>query len=127
MERGIEILVTICLLVVGVSHVLQSRTWVDFFVMLREKGKPGVFAVAFLHLPIAVLIVAFHPGWRGIPAIVSFLGYGWTLKAALYLCFPRVGLVTLSRVTPERAHEFVIGGYVLIALAGLLTYSLVSR
>ena len=125
MEHGIEILVTISLLVIGLSHVLQARAWVDFFVMLRQKGAAGVLAVALLHLPIALLIVAFHPSWRGIPAIVTFLGYAWALKATLYFTFPRVGLKSLGFVSVERARHFVIGGWALIGLGAVLTYSLV--
>jgi hypothetical protein len=127
MERGIDILVKISLLVIGFSHVLQPRAWVEFFTMLREKGHAGVLAVAMLHLPIALLIVAFHPSWRGVPAIVTFLGYAWTLKATLYFTFPRVGLRSLGFVSVERAWHFVIGGWLLIGLGAVMSYSLVSR
>jgi len=123
MERGIEIMTAVCLLVTGLSHVLRPRGWVDFFVMLRERREAGVIATGLLHLPLAVLIVAFHHRWTGVPAVVTVLGYAWLLKATLYLTFPRVGLMSLGRVSVKRSHEFVVAGWVLIGVGALVAYS----
>ena len=71
-----------------------------------------------------VFIVAFHNRWSGIPAVVTVLGYAWLLKAALYLTFPQVGLMSLGRVSVERAHYFVIAGCLSIGLGALVAYSL---
>jgi hypothetical protein len=121
-STSIEIAAIICMLVVGLSHVVQPRAWVDLFIDLRQRGQAGVMLVGLLHLPLAVLIVAFHNLWTGIPAVLTVLGYAWVLKATLYLARPRVGLIGLGLVSRERAHHFVYGGSVLIGLAVLLAY-----
>jgi len=52
-----EFFVALQTLVIGVSHVVQPRAWVDFFVWLRGKGHAGVFANGFLSLWFGGLIV----------------------------------------------------------------------
>ena len=124
MERGIEIIAAVCLIVTGLSHVMRPRAWVEFFTFLRERGEAGVLAVALLHLPLAALVIAFHNRWAGIPAVVTVLGYAWMLKATLHFTFPRVGLMSLGRVSVERMHHFVVAGWALIGLGLLVAYSL---
>ena len=57
METRIEIVAVIALLITGLSHILRPRAWVEFFKMLRDRGEAVVFAIALLHLPMALLIV----------------------------------------------------------------------
>ncbi len=71
--------------------------------------------------------VAFHHVWRGIPLIVTLLGWGWTVKGLLYLIYPKHGLRMLARVSLEKSHEFVIAGVVLLLLCGLIASSLALR
>jgi hypothetical protein len=75
METAVETLAAISLLAIGLSHIIQPRVWVEFFVMLREKGKVGSILAGLLHFPLAVIIVAFHNIWHegrtGIPACPS--------------------------------------------------------
>jgi len=42
-ESSVEMLAAVYLLVTGLSHILQPRTWARFFIMLREKGEVGSF------------------------------------------------------------------------------------
>ena len=51
METSIEKLVAICFLVIGLSHILQPRAWVKFFIMFREKGEVGSILNGLLHFP----------------------------------------------------------------------------
>jgi hypothetical protein len=74
METAIERFVVLSYLVIGLSHILQPRAWVRFFVIFREKGDAGIFIVAFLHLTLGALIVSFHNVWTGIPAVVIVTG-----------------------------------------------------
>ena len=117
MQTSIEIITAIAMLIVGVSHVTQPRAWVEFFTIAREKGHAGVIAVGMLHLPTAMVIVATHRIWHGVPIIVTLLGFAWLLKAALYMTMPSIGMKSLQRVSIARRHEFVWAGLVLIALA----------
>lgn len=125
MERAVLVYAVVHLLVIGLSHLLRPRAWVEFFVLLREKGAPGVFAVAFMSLYFGSVVVAFHRVWSGIPLVLTLLGVAQVLKAALYFCFPRFALTKLHRVSPERAWEFQAAGAALLALAGLFLFELV--
>lgn len=71
--------------------------------------------------------MAFHDLWHGIPMLVTLLGWGWTVKGALYLIRPKIALKMLARVSVERAHEFVIAGVVLVELGALIAVSLAQR
>ena len=57
--------------------------------------------------------VAFHHVWRGIPLIVTLLGWAWTVKGLLSLIYPKHGLRMLARVSLEKSHQFAIAGVVL--------------
>ncbi len=59
-ERATEIFTVVNFVVVGLSHVAQPRPGVQFFVLLRDKGYPGVFANGMLSLLVGSIIVAFH-------------------------------------------------------------------
>ncbi len=117
----------LCCFVIGLSHIVQPRAWVELFIHWREKGNVGVIYTALLHFTFGALIVAFHSVWRGIPLVVTLLGWGWTIKGLLYLTYPKHGMRMLQRVSLERAHEFVVAGIVLVLVAILITYSLATR
>jgi hypothetical protein len=127
METGIEIITSGCLLVVGLSHILEPRAWVEFFTLLRQRGAAGVFVLALLHLPLGLLIIAFHPRFSGLAMVTTLIGCGWTIKATLYLLFPRIGLRSLERITPQRAWFFGAGGWFAVALSALISYSVLAR
>jgi hypothetical protein len=124
MERAIEVFAVLLLFSTGLSHIVQPRTWVEFFVLLRSKGRAGIFMVAILHLMPGALIAGFHNVWRGIPLVLTLIGWAWVIKGTLYLLVPGFGLRLISRVSAERAHEFVIGGMVLVGVSALLAYPL---
>lgn len=127
MEAAIERLLALSCFVIGLSHIVQPRTWAELFIDWRGKGNVGVFYTGLLHFTFGALTVAFHNVWSGIPLIVTLLGWGWTLKGLLYLTVPQFAMKSLSRVSVERAHEFVIAGVVLVAIALLIAYSLAAR
>lgn len=111
---------------IGLSHIVQPRAWAELFMQWRDKGLPGVFYTGLLHFSFGALIVAFHNVWRGLPLIVTLLGWGWTIKGLLYLTYPRHGMKMLARVSTERSYEFVIAGIVLVGIAAVITYSLAA-
>ncbi len=126
METAIERFTVLSYFVIALSHILQPRAWVQFFVNLREKGDAGIFVVAFLHLPFGALIVSFHNVWTGIPAVVTLVGWANVLKGTLYFLFPAIGMKSIGRVRMERAHEFVIAGVVgVVVLSALLAYDMI--
>ena len=127
MEEAVEKLAVISFFVIGLSHILQPKVWVDFFIGIREKGEAGAFINAFIHFPLGVLIVAFHNVWQGIPMILTLVGYGLLLKSFINFVFPKFGLKTLRRVSPEKSWEFVAAGFLLVGLSLLFLYSLITR
>lgn len=122
MERAIQIYAIINFAIIGISHALQPRVWVDFFAFLRERGEAGVFAVAFLSLSFGSIIVAFHNVWSGIPLVLTLIGWAQVIKALIYFAFPAVGLRKVQTISPERAKVFVLPGILFLILAALLGY-----
>lgn len=127
MQRALQIYVVISFVVIGLSHTFQPQAWVEFFTYLRERGRAGVFAVAFMSLWFGALVVAFHNVWSGIPVVLTVIGWAQVVKALVYFCFPAFALRQLARPTPERAWIFIPGGIFLLALAGLLGFHLASQ
>lgn len=124
MERSVEIFVTGLLLIVGLSHIVRPRAWVEFFLLLREKGEAGAVIAAMLHLMPGLFIIALHPGWSGVAAVITLIGWGWTIKGSIYFVFPQFALRMFRFVSVEHSYRFVIGGWVLLGLAGLMGWSL---
>lgn len=122
MERATEIFAAVNFVVIGLSHILQPRVWVDFFVMLRAHGRAGVFANGMLSLMVGSIIVAFHNVWSGLAMVLTILGWAQVLKGLLSLTVPAIGLRTLARVSPDRAFEFVGAGVVALMIGLLQTY-----
>ena len=122
METSVEKLVAINFLVIGLSHILQPRAWVQFFIMLREKREVGSFLNGFVHFPLGAFIVAFHNVWHGIPMLVTIIGWGLVLKSTIYFAYPQLGLRMLSTVSLERSRNFAIAGAVSVAFGALILY-----
>ena len=122
MEHALQIYAIINLALIGMSHVVRPRAWVDFFVFLRERGEAGVFAVAILNLIFGSIIVAFHNVWSGIPLVLTVVGWTSVIKALLYFTFPAVVLRKLQSLSHERANLVVVGGIFFLLLAGVLGY-----
>jgi uncharacterized protein YjeT (DUF2065 family) len=122
MERSIEVLVIILFGVVGLSHLLQPRAWVEFFILLRSKGEAGAFVDGLLNLPIGAVIVVFHNRWSGIPLALTLVGWCLVIKGLIRFCAPKQALRMIARVSVERSWEFQAAGAMLMAFASLLGY-----
>ena len=103
METAVQKLMALNLLVLGVSHLAQPAAWAELFQTLHKMGRPGAFLNASLHFAVGTFVVAFHSVWHGIPVVLTVIGWGWTLKGALYFCKPELGLRSMERLTPEKA------------------------
>ncbi len=127
MEVAIQKLAIVSFFVIGLSHIFQPRVWAQFYIDLRSKGEIGSFINAFIHFPLGALVVAFHNVWQGTPIILTIMGYGWVLKGLIYFVFPSFGLKAMSRVSLEKSWEFITAGIVLLAIGGLLLFSVISK
>jgi uncharacterized protein YjeT (DUF2065 family) len=122
MERSVEIFVVIVFGVIGLSHILQPRAWVEFFILLRAKGEPGAFVDGLLNLPFGSFIVAFHNTWSGTSVVLTLLGWALLIKGLIRFCAPKLALKAIGRVSVERAWEFQAAGAGLLVLAAVLAY-----
>jgi hypothetical protein len=124
MERSVEVVAIILFGVIGLSHLMQPAAWVEFFTILRSKGKPGSFVDGLLNLALAAVIIGFHNVWSGVPAVLTVVGWCLLVKCLLRLCFPQLSLRMMARVSVDRTREFQLAGAGFLALAALLTYGL---
>jgi hypothetical protein len=122
MEHAVQIYAIINLTVIGMSHMVRPRVWVDFIVYLRKRGEAGVFAAALLNLIFGSIIVAFHNVWSGIPLMLTVLGWANVVKALVYFMFPALGLRRLQFLSHERANLVCGVGVLFLLLAGVLGY-----
>ena len=127
MEKATEIFTAVFLSVIGLSHIIQPRAWVEFFVVLRGKGPAGVFVNGFLSLSFGSLIVAFHNVWDGLPVLLTLFGWAQVLKGLMSFVAPHVALWGLARVSAERAWQFVAGGILALALSAVFWYIVFTR
>jgi CDP-diglyceride synthetase len=125
MERAVQIFAAVNFLVIGISHIFQPRAWVEFFFLLRDKGRAGAFLNGFLSLGMGSLIVAFHNVWSGPATVLTVLGWCWVLKALLAFAKPEIGMKGIARVSMERSWEFVVAGVLLVALGLFLVWLIV--
>jgi hypothetical protein len=126
-ERSIEVLAAILFGVIGVSHLVQPKGWVELFILLRGKREAGALVDGLLNLPLAVIIIAFHNVWSGPPLILTLVGWGLLIKSLLRLCLPQLVLRAMARVSMERRWEFQAAGAVLVVLAGVVGYGVYVR
>ena len=122
MEKSVEVFAIILFGVLGLSHVLQPRAWVEFFILLRSKEEAGAFVDGLLNLPLAGAIIGFHNTWSGVPAVLTLVGWCLLIKSLIRFCAPKVALRMMGRVSVERSWEFQMAGVGLVVLAGLLGY-----
>jgi len=113
---GIERLTALGFVVTGLSHIAAPRVWARFFIDMREKGEVAGFYNAYVHIPLGLLIVAFHPVWSGPGLLVTLIGWALTLKGGLYFLWPALALRSMAHVSEEKAGRFRIAGAVALAL-----------
>jgi hypothetical protein len=58
--------------------------------------------------------------------VVTLLGWAQVVKGTIAFVVPSLSARGLARVSPERSHEFVIGGAGLLALSAVVWYVLLA-
>jgi uncharacterized protein YjeT (DUF2065 family) len=96
-ELYAERFVALSLLAVGLSHVLQPARWVQLFDDLFRLPYAALL-IGTLTLPLGLFVVLTHNVWvLDWPLVVTICGWGWTVKATLYMLRPRVTDVIATR------------------------------
>src|SRR5918994_956710 len=94
-EIGIERLAALVLLLTCLSHITAPAAWASLFERIRKSDAPGL-ATAAIHLPLGLLIIAFHNIWSGPAVVFTFIGWALTIKGTLHLLFPQVPMRSLA-------------------------------
>ena len=123
MERSVEILAIILFGVMGLSHLVQPKAWVSYFIRLRGLGDTGAFVDGFVNLALAGIIIAFHNVWSGSALLLTLVGWALLIKSLIRFCAPKFALRVMARVSLERYREFQVAGALLMGVAGLLVYA----
>jgi uncharacterized protein YjeT (DUF2065 family) len=118
MEVGIERLAALAFIVTGLSHIAAPRAWTRFFIIMRDQGEAAGLLNAYVHMPLGLLIVAFHPVWSGPGLLVTLVGCALTLKGILYLVRPQLASIGLGHIKEDNGWRFQVAG-VLGVLLGL--------
>ena len=127
LDRAAEIFAVINFVVIGLSHLLQSRAWVELFVGMRSLGTTGVFLNGMLSLMVGSIILALHHSWNGTGAVLTFIGWAQVLKAAVSLILPHKAMRSLERVSPSRAWEFQAGGVLFLIVSAVIAWDWLPR
>lgn len=126
LTRAVEIYAAVHFAVMGLSHVLQPRVWVQFFLLLRAQRHVGVFLNGFMSLVFGAVIVGFRDVWSDAGIILTLVGWAQIVKALISFCAPALAMRSLDRVSAERAWEFQVTGAVFLALAAWLLVRLIG-
>src|SRR3712207_32804 len=101
MEAAVERLAALVFIVTGLSHLLAPRAWVRLFGLFAAQGEAAGLLNGLLHLPLGLVIAAFHPVWQGPGLAVTLIGWALLAKAAAQLCFPALARRSLALVAGE--------------------------
>ena len=119
MEIGIERLASLSFIIIGLSHIMAPRAWTAFFIGMRAQGEAAGLLNAYVHMPLGLLIVSFHPVWSGPGLLVTLIGCALTLKGILCFLWPGLATIGLGHVNEGNTWRFQVAGIfsVLLGLA----------
>ena len=119
MEVGVERLAALVLTLTCLSHILVPTGWTRLFDSIRAKGDLAGFASAAIHLPLGLIIVAFHNVWVWPEIVVTLLGWALLVKGSLHLLFPSLAQrsLALAGEGEQAVRRYRLGGIVMLPLA----------
>ena len=110
MEIGIERLAALSFIIIGLSHITAPQAWTRFFLIMRDQGEAAGLLNAYVHMPLGLLIVAFHWVWTWPGLLVTLVGCALTLKGILYFLWPQVASIGLGHISEENGWRFQVAG-----------------
>ncbi|MBD0367049.1 MAG: hypothetical protein ICV53_13225 [Flavisolibacter sp.] len=124
---SIELFTAINFFVIGLSHLLQPKSWVAFFVYLHAKKDVGNIINALLSLGVGSLILSFHFLWHWPKILITIYGVLSVMKGLLYLLVPSIGISNIAKVTAETANRFRWAGMVMFVFSLVIIYELIKE
>jgi uncharacterized protein YjeT (DUF2065 family) len=113
MEIGVERLAALVLILTCLSHIAAPGAWILLFSAIRAQGEAAGLLNAAIHLPLGLMIAAFHPVWSWPGVVVTLVGWGFVVKGTVHLIVPSLTHRTLRLVDEE-------GGARRLRLAGII-------
>lgn len=108
----VELWTAALLLILGVSHLICPKEWSALFADLLTRSYGGLW-IGMLTLPVGLTLILTHNLWVANPrAIVTLLGWAWTIKGTLYLLVPSLPARKFKHLV-ERPRHFVFAGVML--------------
>ena len=122
--QSIELFTAINLAVIGLSHFLQPKMWVHFFIFLHAKREIGNIFNALIALSMGSFILSLHFVWTGPEIVVTIYGLLQVIKGLLYLIWPSIGLASIRKVNMENGNKFRWVGLVMFVFSLAIFYLL---
>ena len=126
MAESIAIFASINFTIIGLSHIVQTKAWHEFFQKLHSIGKAGAFANGFLTLLMGSLIVSFHNVWNGVPVILTLIGWCYILKSTIIFLNPERNLRSMKSVETASPTKCRVAGIGLLGIALMMVVCVVS-
>ena len=116
MEQGVERLTALVLVLTCLSHIAAPNAWARLFERIDQSGETAGLLYGAVHLPLGLVIVAFHDLWTWPEAVVTVLGWSLLLKGAVHWMVPSLAKrsIALAASDPRRYRW---GGLLLLPLA----------
>ncbi len=121
--HSVELFVALNLFVIGLSHCLQPKIWIEFFEFLYKKGNVGNIFNAMLALGMGSIILSFHFIWKWPMILVTLYGLMQLLKGLIYLTVPSVGLKSIGKVN-TKSQKFKWVGLIMCIFSIILLVKL---
>lgn len=120
---GIERLTAMVLLLTCLSHITAPGAWRALFERIAGSDAPGL-ATAAIHLPLGLLIVAFHNVWTWPAVVFTLLGWALLAKGSLHLLFPQVARrsLALAGEGAQTERRYRIAGVIMAPLAFIMLW-----
>ena len=115
MEQAVERLTAIVLLLTSLSHIAAPQAWAKLFTRIDAAGETSGLLYGAIHLPLGLVIVAFHNVWLWPNALVTVIGWALLLKGALHWLMPSLAKRSIALAGDLRRYCW--GGIIMLPLA----------
>ena len=124
--QSIQFFTALNLLVIGLSHFVQPKIWIEFFEFLHKKGNVGNIFNAMLAIGMGTIILSFHYVWTWPMILVTLYGLSQFLKGLIYLTIPSVGIRSIGKVN-QSSQKFRWAGLIMCIFCTSLIIRLVNE